>query len=192
MSLGHFMSLSGWLPFSESRAAMFAVGLVAVLGVIVLFLVWRGRSRAGSARGMRVERLPAMVEVQARELMDESDVALLNLLMIAARDRFLVLAKMPLTRLMRIHVQDDFDARIVAKAIRGITVDFVLLHPGTRRAARAIFVEKQGDHSSSWHEQRPWLDMLFHDAEIEVIRLDRDGRYNVEHITALLGMADDE
>jgi len=34
--------------------------------------------------------------------------------------------------------------------------------------------------------------MLFHEAEIEVIRLDRDGRYNVEHIADLLGITDDE
>jgi len=162
------------------------------LGVVVWLLVRRKRSRAVSAYGMRVERLPETVAAEARELMDESDVTLLNLLMLVARDRFLVLAKVPLTRLLRLQVRDDFDAQIVAKAIRGITVDFVLLHPGTRRPARAVFVERPEARSPLWRERRLWLDMLFHEAEIEVSRLDRDGRYNVEHLADLLGITDDE
>jgi len=192
MSLECLMNLPCWLTFPVLHALVLAVGGVMALGVVVWLLVRRKRSRAVSAHGMRVERLPETVTAEARELMDESDVTLLNLLMLVARDRFLVLAKVPLTRLLRLRVRDDFDAQIVAKAIRRITVDFVLLHPGTRRAARAVFVERPEARSSLWRERRLWLDMLFHEAEIEVIRLDRDGRYNVEHIADLLGITDDE
>lgn len=192
MSLECLMSLPCWLTFPVPRALVFAVGGMVALGVVVWLLVRRKRSRAVSAYGMRVERLPETVAAEARELMDESDVTLLNLLMLVARDRFLVLAKVPLTRLLRLQVRDDFDAQIVAKAIRGITVDFVLLHPGTRRPARAVFVERPDARSPLWRERRLWLDMLFHEAEIEVSRLDRDGRYNVEHLADLLGITDDE
>lgn len=192
MNLECIMSLPCWLTVPVPRVLVFAVGGVVALGVVVWLLIRRKRSRAVSAYGMRVERLPETVAAEARELMDESDVTLLNLLMLVARDRFLVLAKVPLTRLLRLRVRDDFDARVVAKAIRGITVDFVLLHPGTRQTARAVFVERPDARSSLQRERHLWLDMLFHEAGIEVIRLDRDGRYNVEHITDLLGITDDE
>ncbi len=193
MNLERLMSLPGWLSlmFPVPRSLVFTVGLVAALGLAMFLVVRLRRSRAARAPGMKVERPPETVTARARELMDDSEVALLNLLLLAARDHFLVLAKIPLMRLMRLQVWDDFDAQVVAKGIRKMTVDFVLLHPGTRRAVKAIFVEKPGDNALSWHVRQPWLDMLFRDAEIEVIRLDWDVRYNVEQLTELLGIKDE-
>ncbi len=197
MSMEFFMSLPGWFstmfpwPFSP-MVTMVMVGLAAALGLVLLLLLRRRWSRAAGARGMRVGRPPETVTARSLELMDASEVVLLNLLSLAARDHFLVLAKMPVTRLMRLHVRDDFDAQVVAKAIRTMTVDFVLLHPGTRRATKAVFVKKPGDESLSWHVRQPWLEMLFRDAEIEVIRLEREVSYNVEELTELLGIKEDE
>ena len=188
------MHVPDWLSIMDHVRLSPAVtaGLIAALVITLLLLVWRRRSRAAAPRGMRNERPPETVTARARELMDDSDVALLNLLSLVVRDHFLVLAKMPLTRLMRLQVRDDFDAQVVAKAIRTMTVDFVLLHPGTRRAVKAIFVTKQGDDPMSRHMRYPWLDMLFRDAEIEVIRLDQERWYNVQQLTTLLGIRDDE
>ena len=188
------MNLSDWLSTLSPvpLSPISTVGLMAALGLVLILLVRRRRFRFERAHGMRGKRPPETVTARAREIMDDSEVALLNLLSLAVRDHFLVLAKMPLMCLMRIHVRDDFDVRVVAKAIRTMTADFVLLHPGTRRAVKAIFVNGPGDGSPSWHVRHPWLDMLFRDAEIEVIRLDRATLYSVEQLTELLGVGDDE
>ena len=184
------MNIADWLSVivPVPRAPIFA----AALGMLLLLLVWRRRSRAARARGMRSARPPETVTARARALMDDAEVKLFNLLLLAVRDHFLVLAKIPLTHLIRLQVRDDFDAQVVAKTVRAMTVDFVLFHPGTRRAAKAIFIKQPEDESLSWHVRHPWLEMLFRDAEIEVIHLDRGGWYNVEQLTELLGVRDDE
>ncbi len=189
------MNLLDWVSsmWPVSFFSMVVAGLLAALGVVVWMLVRPGRSRVTGVTGeFGVDtRPPETVAARARELMDDAEVALLNLLALAARDRFLVLAKMPLTRLIRLQVRDDFDAEVVAKSIRSITVDFVLLHPGTRRAAKVVFVQKPGDESSSWSVRYPWLDTLFRDAEIEVIRLDPMAWHDMEKLTEVLGITDE-
>ncbi len=179
------MRLLDWLllQFPLTIFQLIAVGLIAVVGMVMVRLIRRRRSKA-----VRAGRLSDPVAARARQLMDDSDVELLNLLSLVAHDHFLVLAKLPLRSLFRVRVRDASDTRVVAHAIGGITVDFVLIHPGTRRAVKAIFVGKSWDDSAASPWREPWVDDLFLDAEIDVIRLDRDARYSVEQLTALLGL----
>ncbi len=186
------MSFLDWLPaqFHLPRSWPLAVGLIVAAGIVIVLLV--RRSKAAPAHGVMDGRVPESVTAQPRQIMDDSDVALLNLLSLVVRDHFLVLAKMPLRSLMQFHVRDDAEARVVAGAVRNITVDFVLVHPGTRRVVKALFMKKPGGNPSSWHGRHPWLDRLFRDAEIEIVRLDQEIWYNVEQLTELLGIKDEE
>ena len=111
-----------------------------------------------------------------------------NLLLLAVRDHFLLLSKIPLRSLVQLRVDDRSSKRAVAQALRNVTVDFVLVHPGTRLPVKAVFLEKPGDEATASHAQEWLVEAVFLKAGIEVIWLDQEARYSVEELTNLLGL----
>lgn len=123
--------------------------------------------------------------------MNDLEVALFNLLLLAVRDHFLLLSKVSLRNLVHLRVDDDSSKRVLAQTLRHVTVDFVVVHPGTQLPVKAIFLGKPGDDATASSSQERLVEALFHQAGIEVIRLDPEVRYSVERLTNLLGLEEE-
>ena len=186
-----FERLLDWLPLGSPPPdpRTLVVGLIVVAGfVVVVLLVRRRRTKLAPAPGALLEGLEDHVSAMARPLMTAADVSMFNLLLLVVRDHFLLLSKVPLRNLLQLRVEDDSSKRTVAQALRNVTVDFVLVHPGTRLPVKAVFLEKSDDDSTASYAQERLLEALFEKAGIEVIRLDQEIRYSVERLTHLLGL----
>ena len=182
-----------WLPL-VSHSPLFqvlVVGLILVTGLVVFLLLRRPRPKLVLAPGVWVDGLGAHVTVKVQPLMNGSDVSLFNLLLLAVRDHFLLLSKIPLRSLVHLRVEDDSFKRVVAQTLRNVTVDFVMVHPGTRLPVKAIFVRKPGDDAVVSSSQERLVEAVFQKAGIEVIRLYQEVRYSVEQLTNLLGLEEE-
>lgn len=183
-----------WLPLASHPplSQLLVAGLIVVAGfVVVVLLVRRRRTKLVPAHDALLEGIEGHVSAMARPLMAAADVSMFNLLLLVVRDHFLLLSKVPLRNLLQLRVEDDSSKRAVAQALRNVTVDFVLVHPGTRLPVKAVFLEKPGDDATALQAQEWLREALLLKAGIAVIWLDQEARYSVEELTNLLGLDED-
>ena len=186
--------LPAWLPLGSHPpdARTLVVGLIVLAGFVVLVLLARRRrTKLVPAPGALIEGIEDHVSAMARPLMAAPDVSMFNLLLLAVRDHFLLLSKIPLRSLVQLRVEDDSVRRALARTLRNVTVDFVAVHPGTRLPVKAVFVRKPGEDAVASSSRELLVEALFQKAGIEVIRLDQEARYDVELLIHLLGLEDD-
>lgn len=183
-----------WLPFATHPvlSQVLGLGLIVVVALVVVTLwLWRRNPKLVPAPGARIDVIGNQVSAMVRPLMDGPDVSMFNLLLLAVREHFLLLSKIPLRSLMHLRVEDDSVKRALAPILRNVTVDFVAVHPGTRLPVKAIFVRKPEDDVMASSSQDRLVETLLRKAGIDVLRLDRDVRYSVERLTNLLGLEED-
>lgn len=182
-----------WLPLDAypPLSQMLVVGLILVTGLVLVVLVRRRRRGGGHTHGRWIDGIEERVAARAQPLMNDLEVALFNLLLLAVRDHFLLLSKVSLRNLVHLRVDDDSSKRVLAQTLRHVTVDFVVVHPGTQLPVKAIFLGKPGDDATASSSQERLVEALFHQAGIEVIRLDPEVRYSVERLTNLLGLEEE-
>ena len=166
-------------------------GLIIVAGLVIVVLLRPRRPKGVSARDVRIDGIEERVAVKAQPLMNGSEVWIFNLLLLAVRDHFLLLSKIPLKSLVHLRVDDDSSKRVLAQTLRSVTVDFVAVHPGTKLPVKAIFVRKPEHDAMASRSQERLVEALFDKAGIEVIRLDQEVRYSVERLNNLLGLEED-
>ena len=186
--------LLAWLPFDTHPvlSQVLGLGLIVVVALVVVALwFWRRSRKLVPAPGVWIDGLGNQVSAMVRPLMDGPDVSMFNLLLLAVRDHFLLLSKIPLRSLMHLRVEDDSVKRALAPILRNVTVDFVAVHPGTRLSVKAIFVRKPKDKVMASSSQDRLVEALLHKAGIDVLRLDPDVLYSVERLTNLLGLEED-
>lgn len=182
--------LPEWLPLASHPplSQLLAVVLLVVTGLVIIMLFRPRRRGGGRSHDTWIDGIEDRVSVKAQPLMNGPEVAVFNLLLLAVRDHFLLLSKVPLRSLLQLRVEDDSSKRTVAQALRNVTVDFVLVHPGSRLPVKAVFLEKPGDEATASQAQE-WLgEALLLKAGIEAIWLDQEARYSVEQLTKLLGL----
>ena len=192
--VNHLERLLDWLLIGSHppSSRTLVVGLMVVLGVVVgVVLVWRRRPKLAPVAGVRIDAIGDQVSAQARPLMDGPSVAMFNLLLLAVREHFILLSKIPVRSLVHLHVEDDSVRRVLAQNLRNVAVDFVAVHPGTRLPVKAMFVRRPGDDALASSAQERLVEALFHQAGIEVIRLDQEARYSVEQLIDLLGLGEE-
>ena len=182
-----------WLPLGTHPppSRMLVVGLIVVAGLVVVVMLWRRRRQSSPAHDAWIDGIEERITVRTQPLMNDAEVSVFNLLLLAVRDHFLLLSKVPLRNLLQLRVEDDSSKRAVAQALRNVTVDFVLVHPGTRLPVKAVFLEKPDDDATASHEREWLVEALFLKAGVEVIWLDQEARYSVEQLTNLLGLDED-
>ena len=181
-----------WLPLASHAplSQLLVLGLIILTGF--MFVLMRPRRRQGGpAHDAWIDGIEERVTAKPQPLLNGPEVSVFNLLLLVVRDHFLLLSKVPLRNLLQLRVEDDSSKRAVVQALRNVTVDFVLVHPGTRLPVKAVFLEKSDDDSTASHAQERLLEALFEKAGIEVIRLDQESRYSVERLTHLLGLEED-
>lgn len=182
-------SVLEWLPLASHPplSQLLVVGLILLTGFV--FVLMRPRRRQSSpAHDAWIDGIEERVTAKPQPLMNDAEVSVFNLLLLVVRDHFLLLSKVPLRNLLQLRVEDDSSKRAVAQALRNVTVDFVLVHPGTRLPVKAVFLEKSDDDATASRAQERLAEALFLKAGIEVIRLDQEIRYSVEQLTNLLGL----
>ncbi len=182
-----------WLPLASHPplSQMLVAGLIVVTGFVIVVLVRLRRRKGTPADDMWINGIGERVKAKAQPLMDGSDVSMFNLLLLAVRDHFLLLSKIPLRSLVQLRVEGDAFKRVLAQNLRNVTVDFVLVHPGTRLPAKAIFIRKPGDDPMASSSQERLVEAVFQKAGLEVVRLDQEARYSVERLTNLLGLEEE-
>ncbi|MCY4131574.1 MAG: DUF2726 domain-containing protein [Nitrospira sp.] len=186
--------LLAWLPFDTPPvlSQVLGLGLIVVVALVVVVLwFWRRSRKLVPAPGVWIDGLGNQVSAMVRPLMDGPDVSMFNLLLLAVREHFLLLSKIPLRSLMHLRVEDDSVKRALAPILRNVTVDFVAVHPGTRLPVKAIFVRKPKDKVMASSSQDRLVEALLRKAGIDVLRLDPDVLYSVERLTNLLGLEED-
>ncbi len=185
--------LLAWLPLATHPplSQLLAVVLVVVTCLVIVVL-FRLRRRGGRhPDNIWTDGIEKQITVRAQPLMNGSEVAVFNLLLMAVRDHFLLLSKVPLRNLLQLRVDDASSKRAVAQALRNVTVDFVLVHPGTRLPVKVVFLEKPDDDVLVSPAQGWLVEALFLKVGIEVIWLDQDIRYSMEQLTNLLGLQEE-
>ena len=182
-----------WLPLASHPplSQVLVAGLIIVAGLVIVVLLRSRRPQGVPARDVRIDGIEERVAVKAQPLMNGSEGWIFNLLLLAVRDHFLLLSKIPLKSLVHLRVDDDFSKRVLAQILRNVTVDFVAVHPGTKLPVKAIFVRKPEHDAMVSRSQERLVEALFHKAGIEVIRLDQEVRYSVEGLSNLLGLEED-
>lgn len=186
--------LLAWLPLATHPplSQLLAVVLVVVTCFVIVVL-FRLRRRGGRRpHNTWTDGIEERITVKAQPLMNGPEVSVFNLLLIAVRDHFLLLSKVPLRNLVQLHVDDASSKRVVAQTLRNVTVDFVLVHPGTRLPVKVVFLEKPDDDATVSPAQGWLVEAVFLKVGIEVIWLDQDVRYSVEQLTNLLGLDEEE
>lgn len=167
--------------------------LVLIGGVIVLlgFLAWRSMAgeRARGARGLPI--IPPGLSFASSVLFNEGELLLYNLIRLAAEDRYLVFADLPLWRIVSI---DGADAprRQMFKQMALKRIDIALVHPGTRQVEQVVQFDRAmaGDASPSPGDQliRDVLDLT----GIRVTTLKPGQTYTVQQLEQLLSLAEAE
>lgn len=183
--------LLAWLPLASHPplSQLLLVGLIIVTGLVVVVLLRPRKTQNRLVHDVEIDGIEDQVSAMARPIMDDPDVAMFNLLLLAVREHFLLLSKIPVRSLVHLRVEDDSIKRVLAQNLRNVTVDFVAVHPGTRLPVKTIFVRRDGTPASSAQERL--VEALFHQAGIEVIRLDQEARYSVEQLIDLLGLEEE-
>ena len=186
--------LLAWLPFATHPVLSQVLGLgliVLVTFVAAVLWFWRRSRKLVPAHGVRLDGLGNQVSATVRPLMDGSDVSMFNLLLLAVREHFLLLSKIPLRNLMHLRVEDNSVKRALAPILRSVTVDFVAVHPGTGLPVKAIFVREPEDNDMTLSPQDRLVETLLRKAGIDVLRLDPEVLYSVERLTNLLGLEEE-
>ncbi|MBH0185370.1 MAG: DUF2726 domain-containing protein [Nitrospira sp.] len=134
--------------------------------------------------------LPSGITVASAPLLTEAEIALYNLLQMAAQDRYLVFAGVPLWSFVSVDATGKSRLTLLNHmALK--RVDFVLVHPGSRYVEQVVQLE---DTPSGPHqiERQRVIESVLDAAGIKLVTVRATKSYTIPEITALLGLATDE
>ncbi len=162
--------------------------LLVLGGVFLLQWIWR--------RPLPKEAAPDVItdspecEVTSRPLMTPEEATLFNLIRLAAHDYLLVLVKLPILQVVSVVDQDEEARKALMRTIQPVRLDVVLAHPGTLQTTTVVKFQKNEQEQP---EKRVHVvDTVLKAAGINVVVLHLDQTYSVEHVTKLLGLAEEE
>ncbi len=173
-----------------SQLLMLAMTIVTFILVYFLVQPWWNRRR--QSQRFKETTIPDAITVSGRPLIQASEVAVFNLLHLVSRDCFLVFAKIPLRTLVQVSADDEDARREMVKAIRTLTADFVLVHPGTMLPSKIIMVGSKDHEGAPSNSQHTLMKALCQEAEIDIIQLETQKNYSAREFTELLGLKEDE
>ncbi len=168
-----------------------AVGLAIVTVVLLYQMVRTWFAKRRRSHPTDLAAVPENVAVESRSLLTKEEATLYNLVHLAVRDGYLLLAKLPLRYLVKVRTEDDGARRALLRAIQKIHVDFVLVHPGTLVSAKVVLIEENEGTDQPMSQNR-LVDTVLREAEIEVVRLQANTNYTVPQLAGLLGLATED
>ncbi|NKB82049.1 MAG: DUF2726 domain-containing protein [Nitrospirales bacterium] len=164
---------------------------ITLIAIIVILLVQGFRlwytPHPKHLSGM-LRALPTSLTIQPRWLFTKSEIALYNLIRLAVQDNYLVLAKLPMRKLIKLESEHEADRLAFLRVMQKMILDIVLVHPGTRIPVWIIQVECTQDTDHKSH----LVDKLFQKAGIDVLRLQKDISYTLPELVNLLRLKEDD
>jgi len=168
------------------------LALTIVTFILVYFLVQPWLNRRQQSHRANEAIIPDAITVSGRPLIQASEVALFNLLHLVSRDCFLVFAKIPLRSLVQVSADDEAARREMVKAIRTLTADFVLVHPGTMLPNTIIMVGAKHNEGGQSSSPPILMKVLCQEAEIDIIQLESNKNYSATELTEILGLQEED
>ncbi len=168
------------------------LGLTVVTFVLVYYLVQPWFRRRRQSQGTHSLNPSDTMTAQPRPFIVQSEVALFNLLHLVSRDMFLIFAKIPLRTLVQVSASDESARREFVKAIRNLTVDYVLVHPGTMLPSKIVMVGRQDPESAQSNSAHTLMKVLCQEAGIELISLEANRNYSAMELTEMLGLKEED
>lgn len=167
---------------------------LVLLGVVVAAAVFgiRWIRRKLRRRKMRASPfvIPPGAVISAAPLLAEDEIALYNLLQLVVQERYLVLAQVPLWSFVAV----DADARARSRILRHMAlkrVDFVLIHPGSRRVEYVVQITHEAPRLDEAEGQRI-IESVLNAAGIKLMKLQSKKSYSLPDLTARLELTADE
>ena len=135
---------------------------------------------------------PGESVVTAKSLMTPEEATLFNLIKLVAQDHLLVLGKLPILHVISVTDQDEEARKALMRTIQPVRLDVVLVHPGTLQTKTVVKFQKNGQEMQRPDKRDQVANTVLKAAGITVILLHLNQTYSVEHLTALLGLAEEE
>ncbi len=131
-------------------------------------------------------------KVSSRPLMTPEEASLFNLIRLAAQDYFLVLVKLPILQVVSVADKDEEARRALMRTIQSVRLDVVLVHPGTLQTVTVVNFQKDEQERLQPGKRSHIVATVLKAAGITEVVLQLNQTYSVEHVTKLLGLAEDE
>ena len=177
---------------SSLPVEVYLVILLLVVLLIASYMLpsWFGKGSSRS-RDSEVQRL-ASIPFEAHSVLSPGEATVYNTLHLVVRDRFLLLAKVPVRNLIQMNETDTMARRAFIHVTRNVLADFVFLHPGSLTPETVVFVgPDNGESVTSRTPDAAVLDLL-HRAQIGVVHLLPEKSYTVEELRDILKLGEEE
>jgi hypothetical protein len=164
--------------------------LAALLLGVVFLLQWIWRRPLSKEAVLDVTSDSSECEVTPRPLMTPEEATLFNLIRLVAQDHLLVSVKLPILQVVSVMDKDEEARRALMRSIQPVRLDVVLAHPGTLQATTVVKFQKNEQEQPEKRDHV--VDTVLKAAGINVVVLHLNQTYSVEHMTTLLGLAEEE
>ena len=173
---------------SQNGLSVLFLTLLVLGGVFLLQWIWRRPLPKGSI--LDVPSDSRECEVTPRSLMTPEEATLFNLIRLAAHDYLLVLVKLPILQVVSVVDPDEEARKALMRTIQPVRLDVVLVHPGTLQTTTVVKFQKNEQEQPEKRDHV--VDTVLKAAGINVVVLHLHRTYSVEHVTTLLGLAEEE
>ncbi|OGW48395.1 MAG: hypothetical protein A2V62_01455 [Nitrospirae bacterium RBG_19FT_COMBO_58_9] len=160
--------------------------------VFLAFLIWGVRFRASTGLTRKENFvLPPGVTLRPRSLLNDTELLIYNLMRLAAEDHYLVFAKVPLWSVVSVEAEGPARTRVL-RQIALKELDFVFVHPGTKKAEQVVLLEEGSPPQPHEVVRRREIQSVLHSAGIRMTILKPTTSYTVPQLAQLLGVSEDE
>ena len=174
----------------QNGLSFFLLAVLLLVVVCVLQWVWRRPLAKNADRDVTSDADEC--EVSSRPLMTPEEASLFNLIRLAAQDYFLVLVKLPILQVVSVADKDEEARRALMRTIQSVRLDVVLAHPGTLQTVTVVNFQKGEQEGQQPGKRDHVVATVLEAAGITEVVLQLNQTYSVEHVTKLLGLAEDE
>jgi hypothetical protein len=147
---------------------------------------WRMTKRPPHQAG-RLPAIPSGVRLTRQPVMSKDEAEFYNLLRLAVRDQYLVLAQVPIWCLVELSWTNEAAYRELMSKLALKRVDFVLAHPGTLAVEKVVELQQPGDPLRR-EERNRLLEAVFQQTGIQHICVPARSGYTLPDLATLLGL----
>lgn len=167
------------------------MALVAILAVLFVMIAWLYQRGGGKATDLSAQPvLPPGVTISATPLLTETDVSFYNLIRLTVQDQYLVFAQVPVCAFLSVQAMGQARTQVLQRmALK--RVDFVLVHPGSRKVEQVVQLEDPSPRPHQIERQRV-IEAVLDAAGIKVVKVRPQKGYSAPGLAALLGMEPEE